>query len=79
MEIKALVGTTNLILLFILQVSPIPGMIEGCRKGDIKSMTVGYFLAGITQNCFGLDMVFVYMISLFMFQTYQEQFYSLYF
>ena len=52
MEIKALVGTINLILIFILQVSPIPGMIEGCRKGDIKSMTVGYFLAGITQNCF---------------------------
>ena len=52
MEIKAIIGTSNLILLFILQVSPIPGMIDGCRKGDIKSMTIGYFLAGITQNCF---------------------------
>ena len=29
-------------------------MVEGCRKGDIKSMTIGYFLAGITQNCFWL-------------------------
>ena len=54
MEIKAFIGTANLVLLFILQVSPIPGMIEGCRKGDIKSMTIGYFLAGITQNCFWL-------------------------
>ena len=26
-------------------------MIEGFRKGDIKSMTIGYFVAGITQAC----------------------------
>lgn len=52
MELKPFIGLVCICFGLLLQVSPIPGMIDGCRKGDIKSMTIGYFMAGITQACF---------------------------
>ena len=52
MELKPFIGLVCICFGLLLQVSPIPGMIDGFRKGDIKSMTIGYFMAGITQACF---------------------------
>ena len=49
MEFKFYVGMLGTTFSLFLQVSPIPGMIEGFRKGDVKSMTIGYFITGITQ------------------------------
>ena len=49
MEIKAFIGTIYSTFCLFLQLAPIPGMLEGCRKGEIKSMTIGYFMTGITQ------------------------------
>ena len=54
MEFTHFVGTITLFLNIFLQISPIPGMIEGFRKNEIKSMTIGYFMTGITQSCFWL-------------------------
>ena len=51
MELKFYVGMVGTTLCLFLQISPIPGMIEGFRKGDVKSMTIGYFITGITQAC----------------------------
>jgi len=49
MELKFYVGMLGTTFSLFLQISPIPGMIEGFKKGDIKSMTIGYFITGITQ------------------------------
>ena len=49
MEIKIFIGTLYSTFCLFLQLAPIPGMLEGCRKGEIKSMTIGYFMTGITQ------------------------------
>ena len=54
MEFTQFVGLITLLLNAFLQISPIPGMIEGFRKNEIKSMTIGYFMTGITQSCFWL-------------------------
>ena len=54
MEFKFFIGILATCTGLFLQVSPIPGIIEGFRKGEIKSMTIGYFMAGITQSCFWL-------------------------
>lgn len=54
MGFTSFIGSITLILNLFLQMSPIPGMIEGFRKNEIKSMTIGYFMAGITQSCFWL-------------------------
>ena len=51
MNLKFYIGIIATTFSLFLQISPIPGMIEGFRKGDIKSMTIGYFVAGITQAC----------------------------
>ena len=51
MEFRFYVGILGTTFCLFLQISPIPGMIEGFRKGDIKSMTIGYFMIGITQAC----------------------------
>ena len=51
MELKFYIGIIGTTLGLFLQISPIPGMIEGFKKGDIKSMTIGYFVAGTTQAC----------------------------
>ena len=37
MEIKALFGTVAMTFSILLQIGPIPGMIEGFRKGDVKN------------------------------------------
>ena len=52
MTIKGIVGLFATIFSFILQVSPIPEVIEGFRKGDIKNLTISYFMTGIGQALF---------------------------
>ena len=47
MEFTHFVGLITLVLNMFLQISPIPGMIEGFRKNEIKSLTIGYFMTGI--------------------------------
>ena len=54
MAIEALFGTVAMIFSISLQIGPIPGMIEGFRKGDIKNMTISYFMTGIIQALFWL-------------------------
>lgn len=54
MEIKTLLGTIAMIFSISLQIGPIPGMIEGFRKGDVKNMTISYFMTGIIQTLFWL-------------------------
>lgn len=52
MSIKGLVGLLATLFSFALQVSPIPEVIDGFRKGDIKNLTVSYFMTGISQALF---------------------------
>lgn len=54
MAIKNLFGTVAMIFSISLQIAPIPGMIEGFRKGDVKNMTISYFMTGIIQTLFWL-------------------------
>ena len=54
MEIKALFGTVAMTFSILLQIGPIPGMIEGFRKGDVKNMTISYFMTGLIQTLFWL-------------------------
>ena len=52
MSIKGIVGLFATIFSFVLQVSPIPEVIDGFRKGDIKNLTISYFMTGIGQALF---------------------------
>ena len=52
MEIKSIFGTVAMIFSLSLQIGPIPGMIDGFRKGDVKNMTISYFVTGIMQALF---------------------------
>jgi len=54
MAIKTLLGTIAMTFSISLQIGPIPGMIEGFRKGDVKNMTISYFMTGIIQTLFWL-------------------------
>ena len=57
MEIKALFGTVAMTFSILLQIGPIPGMIEGFRKGDVKNMTISYFITGLIQTLFWLKVI----------------------
>lgn len=52
MAIKEILGLLGSILNISLQLSPMPGIIEGFKKMEIKSMTISYFVVGITQGIF---------------------------
>jgi hypothetical protein len=54
MDIKKIFGMTAMTFSISLQIGPIPGMIDGFKKGDIKSMTISYFMTGIIQTLFWL-------------------------
>ena len=54
MEIKHLFGTVAMCFSILLQIAPIPGMIEGFRKDDVKNMTISYFMTGLIQTLFWL-------------------------
>lgn len=54
MAIKHLFGTVAMVFSISLQIGPIPGMIEGFKKGDVKNMTISYFMTGIIQTLFWL-------------------------
>ena len=47
MEIKSIFGTVEMIFSLSLQIGPIPGMIDGVRKGDVKNMIISYFVTKI--------------------------------
>lgn len=50
--LKYIIGYTGVVIGFCLQLSPLPGMIEGLRKMEVKSMTISYFTTAITQSLF---------------------------
>ena len=52
MAIKEILGLLGSILNISLQLSPMPGIIEGFKKMEIKSMTISYFVVGIIQGIF---------------------------
>lgn len=52
MALKELLGVAVIVLNIFLQVSPMPSMIEGVKARQIKSMTISYFIVGITQGLF---------------------------
>jgi hypothetical protein len=52
MALKELLGLIGSILNISLQLSPMPGIIEGYKKMDIKSLTISYFVVGIIQGIF---------------------------
>ena len=52
MAIKELLGLIGSILNISLQLSPMPGIIEGYKKMDIKNLTISYFVVGIIQGIF---------------------------
>ena len=52
MAIKEILGLLGSILNISLQLSPMPGIIEGYKKMDIKNLTISYFVVGIVQGIF---------------------------
>ena len=52
MALKEILGLLGSILNISLQLSPMPGIIEGYKKMDIKNLTISYFVVGITQGIF---------------------------
>ena len=52
MAIKEILGLLGSILNISLQLSPMPGVIEGYKKMDIKNLTISYFVVGIVQGIF---------------------------
>ena len=52
MAIKEIHGLLGSILNISLQLSPMPGIIDGFKKMEIKSMTISYFVVGIIQGIF---------------------------
>ena len=52
MAIKEILGILGSILNISLQLSPMPGIIDGFKKMEIKSMTISYFVVGIIQGIF---------------------------
>jgi hypothetical protein len=52
MAIKEILGLLGSILNISLQLSPMPEIINGLKKMDIKNLTISYFVVGITQGIF---------------------------
>lgn len=52
MALKEILGLLGSILNISLQLSPMPGIIEGFKKMDIKNLTISYFVVGIIQGIF---------------------------
>ena len=52
MGLKEILGLLGSILNISLQLSPIPEIINGFKIMDIKSLTISYFVVGITQGIF---------------------------
>ena len=52
MAIKEILGLLGSILNISLQLSPMPEIINGLKKRDIKNLTISYFVVGITQGIF---------------------------
>ena len=52
MAFKEILGLLGSILNISLQLSPMPGIIEGFKKMDIKNLTISYFVVGIVQGIF---------------------------
>ena len=52
MAIKEILGLLVSILNISLQLSPMPEIINGLKKMDIKNLTISYFVVGITQGIF---------------------------
>ena len=52
MGIKEILGLLGSILNISLQLSPMPEIINGFKKMDIKNLTISYFVVGITQGIF---------------------------
>lgn len=52
MALKEILGLLGSILNISLQLSPMPGIIEGYKKMDIKNLTISYFVVGIVQGIF---------------------------
>jgi hypothetical protein len=52
MAIKEILGLLGSILNISLQLSPMPEIINGLKKMDIKNLTISYLVVGITQGIF---------------------------
>ena len=52
MGIKEILGLLGSILNISLQLSPMPEIINGFKRMDIKNLTISYFVVGITQGIF---------------------------
>jgi len=52
MSLKEILGILGSVLNISLQLSPMPGIIEGYKNMDIKNMTISYFVVGIIQGIF---------------------------
>jgi hypothetical protein len=52
MGLKQILGLLGSILNISLQLSPIPEIYNGFKRMDIKSLTISYFVVGITQGIF---------------------------
>ena len=52
MAIKEILGLLGSIFNISLQLSPMPEIINGFKKMDIKNLTISYFVVGITQGIF---------------------------
>ena len=52
MAIKEILGLLGSILNISLQLSPMPEIINGFKRMDIKNLTISYFVVGITQGIF---------------------------
>ena len=52
MALKEILGLLGSILNISLQLSPMPGIIQGYKKMEIKNLTISYFVVGIIQGIF---------------------------
>lgn len=50
MGIKEVLGFLGAVLNISLQLSPMPGIIEGYKKMEVKNLTISYFVVGISQG-----------------------------
>lgn len=66
MLLTSIFGTLGTILSFCLQISPIPSIISGFKAGEIKSITLPYFvianIASIQWICFGIGIKDLFVI-----------------
>ena len=52
MGVKEIIGFLAAVTSILLQLSPMPEVINALRKGDIKNLTISYFMGGICQTLF---------------------------